>query len=542
MGGLLIVQPEDLQRLTPEMAVEFFRRLLWSEASAIGVAPSFINVPSAITVSDGGVDAEVRDAPDTGGQGIIKPGVTRYQIKAGDFSLQDSDLRTLFFKPKPNADQLLPRVRSCFEKGGTFVAVLFGCDIPDRTDDEAANKCRDILRERYPEYSAAKVEVWRQNQLCGFFSKFQTLAQDLTERGQWRFQTHGTWADEEEMRRPLKLGADQEQFIDNIRSALRKHDDAVHVRTCGQAGIGKTCLVLEATREKDLAPLVAYYRTASEFREDGLRTALQREDSDIPVILVVDDCDSEDSVEFWNSLRRRGPTVRFISLYQEIEQSSGSTVFFELERLADPQLSAILQEYGIEKPDADRWARECDGSPRVAHIFGQNLKEDPDADVLRNVDTVRVWDRFIAGHDPVKSDRAERSQRVLSYLALFKRFGYGHHLVTEARAVHRLIEQDHPEITWAKFQEVIAELRRRKILQGETTLYITPAALQMKLLADFWNLYGTGFRADKFIEGLDGRLSHGSMKCSSMRPCRRLEGTSCAPFLGRTDPSRTQST
>ncbi len=506
MSGLLIVQPEDLQRLTPEMAVEFFRRFLWAEASSLGIAANLINVPSAITVGDGGVDAEVRNAPGSGGEGVIKQGVTRYQIKAGQFSLQPSDLRTLLFRGKPNAHLLLPRVKSCFDSGGTFIAVLFGCDIPDRTDDEAVNKIRDILREQHPQYADARIEVWRQNQLCGFFSKHQPLAAELTGRANWRFRTHGSWASEFEMRRPLKLGVDQEKLIDRLRNELRKHDDAVHVRVCGQAGIGKTRIVLEATRAADLAPLVAYYGTATELRDDGLRSTLQREGSDLSILIVVDDCDPEYAVEFWNDFRHCGPRVKLISLYQDREQSSGTTIPIEAEALAEPQVSSILQEYGIEKPDADRWARECDGSPRVAHIFGQNLKEDPDADVLRDVDTVRVWDRFIAGHDPVKSDRAERSQRVLNYLALFKRVGFGPYLGAEARSVHRLIEQDDSKITWATFQEVIAELRQRKILQGETTLYITPAALQMKLLADFWNLYGSWFRADEFIEGLDGRL------------------------------------
>jgi hypothetical protein len=149
--------------------------------------------------------------------------------------------------------------------------------------------------------------------------------------------------------------------------------DAGHLRICGQAGIGKTRLVLESLQAEDLAPLVAYYRNAREYRDDGLRTALLREDSDILVILVVDDCDSEDSVEYWNSLRRLGRRVKFVSLYQEVEQSSGSTVLLEPERLDESQISAILEGYGIEKPDAARWAPECDGSPRVAHIFGQNL-------------------------------------------------------------------------------------------------------------------------------------------------------------------------
>ena len=91
------VTGNDLSQLGPEMAVEAFRELLWAEATTVGVAKSFINVPSAITVADGGIDAEVQGAKVNGGQGIIKDGLTRYQIKAGTFALNDSNIKEILF-------------------------------------------------------------------------------------------------------------------------------------------------------------------------------------------------------------------------------------------------------------------------------------------------------------------------------------------------------------------------------------------------------------------------------------------------------------
>jgi hypothetical protein len=62
-------------------------------------------------------------------------------------------------------------------------------DTPDRTDGEI--ECRDLLKKRHPEYADAKIEIWRQNQLCSFFSAFQPLAAEITGREHWRFQTIG---------------------------------------------------------------------------------------------------------------------------------------------------------------------------------------------------------------------------------------------------------------------------------------------------------------------------------------------------------------
>ena len=89
MDTIFTVKNADFDRLSPQEAVDFFRELLWAEAAALGIGKNFINVPSAITVADGGIDAEVQNVSASGGQGIIKQGLTRYQIKTGNFSLSN---------------------------------------------------------------------------------------------------------------------------------------------------------------------------------------------------------------------------------------------------------------------------------------------------------------------------------------------------------------------------------------------------------------------------------------------------------------------
>ena len=80
---IFTVRNDDLGRLDERTAVDFFQKLLWAEARRIGIEISKINVSSRIHVSDGGVDATVDEVQIATGCGIIKPGKTSYQIKAG---------------------------------------------------------------------------------------------------------------------------------------------------------------------------------------------------------------------------------------------------------------------------------------------------------------------------------------------------------------------------------------------------------------------------------------------------------------------------
>ena len=166
METIFSVQNEHLARLTPDQAVDIFRALLWAEATATGIGKNLINIPSAITVADGGIDAEVVGAVPLGGQGLIKQGMTRYQIKTGSFSLSgNSHIRDLLFQSGSN--QLKSRIKSCLDAGGTLIAVLFGSDNPEPVDGQTIQKIVEELKLVDSSYVNSKIEVWRQNQIRG---------------------------------------------------------------------------------------------------------------------------------------------------------------------------------------------------------------------------------------------------------------------------------------------------------------------------------------------------------------------------------------
>lgn len=155
--------------------MDLFRELLWAEASRAGIGPALVSVPSAITVSDGGVDAEIEGVSPEKAGGLLNSGATRYQIKTGAFSAgNQSELKDLFLKEKSR--EFKDRIRSCFAKNGTFVVVLFGSDTPNRTDDEAARACQEFVGSIDSAFRDCPIRVISQNQLAGFLNQHPPLA------------------------------------------------------------------------------------------------------------------------------------------------------------------------------------------------------------------------------------------------------------------------------------------------------------------------------------------------------------------------------
>ena len=484
MDTIFTVATEHLEHLNPDEAVDLFRELLWAEATALGIGKNLVSVPTAITVADGGIDAEVTDAQVVGGQGIIKQGLTRYQIKTGDFSpSNEANVKSILFREGSN--ELKSRVKSCLDRNGTLVLVLFGWDNPEHEDEQHISKFREKLVSVNDGYETAKIEIWPQNKLIGFLKPFPSLALRVNERGGARFQSHKSWSQDAEMRRTFVMGGEQQKRICDIQDELRIGEpgtEATHIRIYGDAGIGKTRLVLEAMREDDLRPLVVYCQSARSFKDSNLMNEILREDNQFVTILVVDECNRDDRAYIWDKLKYRGSRIRLVSIFNEYDETTGRISYLEAPPLGEAQVSSIIQEYGVPKERSENWAELCSGSPRVAHVIGLNLMNNPE-DLLKPPDTVNIWDRYIVGGDDPNSQQVQQRHTVLRYLALFKRFGIGPPIVAEAQFVAGLVIENDPQITWWKFQEIIKSLREKRILQGENTLYITPKALHLYLCA-----------------------------------------------------------
>jgi hypothetical protein len=485
---ILTVKNEHLMSLGIEGAVDFFRELLWAEVTRIGIPIHKVNVSSWVNVPDGGVDASVESDALTQ-PSFIRNGRNSYQVKAGSdfFPWQKSQIkRALFGKKSPDKENLGSSVKACLDGNGIYALVCFGQDLTEQQRRKATGHLEYYFKECG--YGNPQVDVWSLNNLISFIRPFPALALRANRRYQLKFETHQEWATQGEMRKGFVIGEQQEALISNLRTELRHNEGTVLIQIWGEAGIGKTRLVLEATDTDDLRPLVIYC-VASHFLNSDLMTEILRGESQ--AILILDECDPSTRAPIWDRFQYHSPRVKLVSIYNERDNSSGIS-YLDVPPLGEEQTSSIIQEYGVPKDRSVMWARECSGSPRVAHMVGFNLINHPD-DLLKSPSEVNIWERCIAGPDNPRSQEVQQRQTVLRHIALFKRFGYGRSLVTEAQAVAGWVQQADPQITWTRFQEIVKGLRDRKILQGENTLYITPKLLHIKLWIDWWDTYGDGF-------------------------------------------------
>jgi hypothetical protein len=506
VNNIFTVTNQDLEKFNPAQAVEIFRDLLWAGARRIGLPLSEVHISSRINVADGGVDARI-DASEglVDSRGLIRTGVTAYQIKAGVFNAwQDSKIRKeLFGENQPtDREHLGSSLRNCLDNEGTYVLVCFRQDLVEKQ----RLKSESLIRSYFEKcgYADPKVEVWSQNNLIGMISSFPSLALRVNGREQAIFQTHHSWSQQGTMSPALIVGPEQQNILDGIQNELSRSDSAIHIRVTGEAGMGKTKITLEATRRDDLAPLVLYCN-AEKFFDSNLMNELLRDDNTYTAVLVLDECDEDTRFAIWNQFKNRGSRIKIISISNEFVRTSGQISYFELSSLSNAQCSEIIQGYSVPKDRADVWAPFCSGYPRVAHVIGQNLVTNPD-DVFRSPDTVNVWQRFLVGTDDPSSERVGQRERVLQYLALFRKFGFSKALESEARVISDLIAEADPSITWSRFQEIIHELKERKILQGAHTLYITPKLFHIKLWADWWDRHEIGFDFEEFSEKLPAQL------------------------------------
>ena len=179
----------------------------------------------------------------------------------------------------------------------------------------------------------------------------------------------------------------------------------------------------------------------------------------------------------------------------------------EISRLDDDQIRAIIQGYEISNGQADQYIDFCDGSPKMAHHVGKTLVSYP-SDPSQLLTDDYLYQSFYIDferEDPNSQEIQER-ELVLQYLALFKRFGFERTVAPEAQAIATKVKVANPLITWSRFQQIVDTLRKRKVLQGEFTLYITPKALHIKLWTEWWRVHGNSFDVEEFIQDLPPKL------------------------------------
>ena len=506
-NSIFAIDPRLLGEMDAISGTALICSVLRCEATRLQIPLQRVVISSKITAKDGGVDAKVEDVP--AGASLLKKGSSYLQIKTGaSFKpwLKQHLLKELFGKPdsKPSKARLGKEVRACLDKKGRYLLMTLGHDLLPAQHTDAVEQITAIFQECG--YKKPSVEVLGQGQIVGLLESYPSLSLELKGLGDAPFQNLTEWAKNADMQVPLTLGDVQRKFLDDVRSAWRGHQ-IQHIRVIGEPGIGKTRLVLEAASEDDLRAATIYVPHAEDFQSSALFTELLKPDREYTANLVIDECDERERASIWNALKGK-PHIKLITIDHGPETSFDlSMQVFQCPQLPTEQIVAILTGYIGKRADVSNWAEWCEGSPRVAHAVGDNLKRNP-KDILKSPATVPIWKRFVLGHKRFHSRSGEEHFIVLRHIALFQRFGFEDPVSDEAKFISRLCSEADPNITWARFQSIVRHHQGRRILQGRHTLFIVPKALHIHLWVDFWDQHGVGFDFRGFIDRLPEGLKH----------------------------------
>ena len=504
VNRIFSVSEEDVNRLSPEYCVRLFGDLLHSDARRMRLSISKVHFTSR-TVSDGGIDASVEDGIQEQGDLIIDP-ESFYQIKSGTTFApwKESEVRRELLNGKDALKENLgSEVRRCFERNGMYILVCMKLRMTTRNKTDTIENLKKIFGECG--ISNPKIKVFDQEQIIGIVQSYPSLVLSLTNRDGSVFESHREWETRDDMQKELVMGSEQDQFVKTVRNILLDDSKPVHLNVYGETGVGKTRLVLESTSDPFLLPLVVYCRSPKNCIDSPLLSELVRNDS-LSCILVVDDCDYEERAEIWNRLKNLGPRIKLVTIHNELRRTPGTTEQKQAPNLDDRAIQQIILAYHPDDIIADQLSRLCGGIPRVAHVMGWDLQNNPSQLLGGSHDTYDVWGRYINYGDDPKSDHVKQRKKILFTIALFKKFGNIKHFQDEFSAMHNLVCKIDPNIDPFTFKEHVKEMQRRKILQGEDVLYISPEALRLWSWINWWESYGDTFNLADIAKDLPAQL------------------------------------
>lgn len=500
MSSFLDVTAGDLARLGPEEAVRLFRGLLWADAH---IYRTRIDVPSKIDAPDGGVDATVivpdgAHLPD--GPSVIQSGLTYYQVKTEkSTSIADKAFRRRLLYGSAKRSKLSPRIKECFDAGGTMVFVLFGSDTPSRSDAEA------LLRQELPagpHYADAKIEVWRQNELIWHLGRHPALRRMAKGSGHAEYLDHDGWGKNKDMGGRFVRGGQHDAFIGDIRrelcsAAATTGDKHVDVRLAGPPGSGKTRLAHEITRARDLAPFVLYFENPAPLEDNRILNALVEGEQE-HAILVVDECDASEQERIGNRIYGAGGRIRLVTIYNKKDDTDAH----DIPALGDAEIKKIIQGYDapVGAAAVDMLASLCTPSPRYAHRLAERMRSDPDGFFRRPLDPEWLHKNYIAGSLDIESKEYKDREAVLSWFGLFEMVGHDPPYAAESGFLAQNVER-HMGIAPGMFDRIIDDLRGLKILQGYRTLYVAPEMLHLWLWNEWWKVYGARFDLATLLHG-----------------------------------------
>ena len=512
---LIDVSKERLSSMIKKKAVDLVEELVHIDARESGIPLGIISFSSEIDTPDGGIDGRVNGSDKKGKMGTIEKGITCYQIKSGRQRPSPSTIKKILCSNNGKGP-LRPGIKDCLDKGGTLIVVFTGADTPSQKTDEICNN----LEKYVPECKNLRLKIWVQANLRQLLRPNPRLSLQILGIDDEMFCPYQKWASQEYMHDRIFLGSAQREFIDALEQRLPR-TSSEHIRITGEPGIGKTRLVLEALGAK-FSDSCLYIDDPGTFLQSNFFRYITTKYDKSPTVLVVDECGESEMVEIWNRVKHT-PQVSLITIYNESGTSMRDMVNLEVPPLEDRQIRDILESY-IPSNLADIWYKECRPSPRAAHIIGENLRSDA-GNILQPPSNMRVWDRYIASQMDLDSPEFEERKKMLLWLSLFKRFGEHEPYADEYKIIEEILREK-IGISPATLSQTISKLKRMKILQGSSVLYITPKVLHVWLWREWHKEYDRRlFPLDEIAKMAKTDMAGSNVLASYMDMLRYAEDT-----------------
>lgn len=489
--SLFSISIDSLKLLEEKDAVKVFKALLQAEAYRCNVPVTKIQITENTKAADGGIDATIDCHIPEASEDIIKNGQVNYQIKADNSfnSLAESailkellgggtleELNSL--SPETTKKRLKQKIKETIEQDKYYVLVSFRTEAEGTKKQDAINIIKNVLTKCG--YSNPKVDIFDCTNLQLAINRYPAIVNQIT-----------TLPDNtRDILDILKEERLNEKFyynskLQNIESIFDDfYNDKTnyrHLRILAEPGVGKTKAVLEFCKKYNFNTL--YVDTAEKFEDSKLYSFLKR-NKNVSITLIIDECNLSNAETFYGRLKNTIPQLKLITIYNDFKQntSDSETQVIILPKLSNEDFSNILaSEYNIEKPLASHIASFCEGYPRIAHYIGKNFIAHQE--VLDNLDD--ILKSLIIGSE-TNQDNIENIICVMQYFSIFKKFGFSDVFEEEKNIILNLIKCELPNLTSIKLENIVNDLKRRKILQQEHTLYISPKILHIWLYGNFW--------------------------------------------------------
>lgn len=418
MLGPFEIAPEDVARLGNGFT-DAVNQLLRTEAAATGMAGSSLVLNRVETIPDGGVDAEITDAP-AGGEWIPE-GDSVWQFKRSN--LYPKECAEEFGR----AGWAQQKVRA----GSAYMMVL-GVSLSPKLLERRRVAILKKAEELGLNIGGDWLHVRDANALARWISLYPSLAVSRVMGGPGSYPTDfATWADSRLGRMEWAPDEARQDTIQAIRSALSRHS-SIDLRVEGAPGVGKSRLVLEALRHEGLAPLVTYIADEAEMTGETFHHLVG---SRRCVVLVVDRCPADRHGSFAERLPN-DPRVKLVTIGPR-----GYAVTRRPVVVVEPLSSEAIDEVlcrnfsGLSNESRRFVVDNSDGYPQLAEMFARRILDSESQLQAADLVTETEVREFIVDRPP-----GSTALRVAEAISLFEKLGWEGNVIGQREQLARFLK------------------------------------------------------------------------------------------------------